>query len=68
MKTYYEKLKDLREDHDLKQNDIAKLLNVTQTNYSKYEREERKITIEQLKILCEFYKVSADYIIEIKYQ
>lgn len=68
MKTYYEKLKDLREDHDLKQNDIAKLLNVTQTNYSKYERGERKITIEQLKILCEFYKVSADYIIGIKYQ
>lgn len=33
------RLKDLREDHDLKQEDIAKILNISQTNYSKYELE-----------------------------
>ena len=59
----YERLKNLREDNDLKQKDIAKLLNCTQVTYSRYELGERIIPIESLKILAEFYKTSIDYLV-----
>lgn len=63
MQKYIKRIRDLREDNDLTQNTIAKVLNTTQTNYSKYERDERKITIEQLIIICKYYGLSADYIL-----
>lgn len=63
MNIYIKRIKDLREDNDLTQMDIAKILNVSQTNYSKYERNERKLSIEQLIILCKYYGVSSDYIL-----
>ena len=57
------RLKEIREDKDLLQKDIAKILNVTQTCYSKYETEAREIPIEYLKILANFYQTSIDYLL-----
>ena len=57
------RLKDLREDKDLKQADIAKILNISQTNYSKYELEKINIPIETLKKLAIIYNTSLDYIL-----
>ena len=63
MKEYYEILKDLREDKDLKQEDIAQLLNTSRSYYGQYERGVRPLPIAHLKILANFYGVSADYIL-----
>ena len=57
------RLKDLREDKDLKQEDIAKILNMSQTNYSKYELEKINIPVDTLKKLAIYYNVSLDYIL-----
>lgn len=57
------RLRDLREDRDLKQDDIAKVLNVSQTNYSKYELGKINIPLETLKKLARFYDTSIDYIL-----
>lgn len=59
------RLKDLREDRDLKQEDIANLLNISQTNYSKYELGKVNIPINSLKILASFFNTSVDYILGI---
>lgn len=60
---YYNRLKELREDKDINQSEIAKILNCKQSAISKYERGERELRINDLKALCLFYGVSADYII-----
>ncbi len=57
------RLKDLREDKELLQKDIAKVLNITQTNYSKYELGKINIPNDALKQLALFYKTSVDYIL-----
>ena len=57
------RLKDLREDNDLKQEDVSKILNISQTNYSKYELEKINIPVETLKKLELFYNTSLDYIL-----
>ena len=57
------RLKDLREDKDLKQEDIAKILNISQTNYSKYELGKINIPINSLIILATFYNTSIDYLL-----
>ena len=57
------RLKDLREDKDLKQADIAKILNISQTNYSKYELGKINIPINSLIILATFYNTSIDYLL-----
>ena len=59
------RLKDLREDHDLKQEDVAKVLNVSQTNYSKYELGKINIPINSLIVLATFYNTSIDYLLGI---
>lgn len=61
--THLEKLKTLREDNDLTQTQIAKILYVYQTTYSQYELGKRALPIEHLKTLCEYYGVSSDYIL-----
>lgn len=61
---YLRRLRDLREDKDLKQTDIAKILNIQQTVYSRYERGYQNIPLEHLLTLADFYKVSIDYIFE----
>ncbi len=60
---YPERIKELRQDNDLTQEEIAKLLKVAQTTYSQYELYKRPMPIECLMILCKFYGVSADYIL-----
>ncbi len=62
---YAKRIRELREDHEPKisQKDIAMLLGTTQQYYSEYENGKRKLPIEHLIKLCNFYGVSADYII-----
>ena len=57
------RLKDLREDNDLTQADIAKLLKTTQQQYSKYELGISLIPIDKLNVLADYYKTSTDYIL-----
>ena len=57
------RLKDLREDADIKQSEIAELLHIKQNTYSQYENEQRQIPISMLIILARFYGVSVDYIL-----
>lgn len=59
------RLKDLREDADLRQKEIAEYLHIKQNTYSQYENEQRQLPIEILIKLARFYKVSTDYILEL---
>ena len=59
------RLKDLREDKDLTQKDIAELFKIDQSNYSKYELEKIGIPLELLKKLAFYYNTSTDYILGI---
>lgn len=58
-------LKDLREDKDMYQKDIAKILNIKQQQYSRYETDETEISVTLLKELTEFYETSTDYILRL---
>ena len=60
---YSQRIRDLREDKDLSQSQVALILETSQTVYSRYERNERSLPIEHLIKLCKFYDVSADYIL-----
>ncbi len=60
---YLKRLKDLREDNELRQDDIAKILNITRQQYSLYELGKRTLPIDLLNILAEFYNTSTDYIL-----
>lgn len=57
------RLKEIREDRELYQKDIAKLLKITQQQYNKYELGINAIPIEKLDILATFYNTSVDYLI-----
>ncbi|MBP5444634.1 MAG: helix-turn-helix transcriptional regulator [Acholeplasmatales bacterium] len=57
------RLKELREDSDLTQSYIAKILNISQRSYSHYELEDRQIPLDLLIKLADYYNVSVDYII-----
>jgi len=59
----YQKLRDLREDHDLSQKDIAELLSVSQATYSRYESGILDVPSISLIKLADFYKVSVDYLL-----
>lgn len=65
VKSYRQVIRELREDHDLSQADIAKVLNTTQQMYSRYENGTCEMPIRHLIKLCEFYGASADYILGI---
>lgn len=60
---YFQRLRDLREDMDLNQMQIAEILHTSQTVYSRYERGFQTIPVEHLLILADFYNVSIDYIL-----
>ena len=60
---YQNRLRDLREDKDLKQKDLAELLKVHQTTYSDYELERLNIPVPVLHTLADFYNVSVDYLL-----
>ena len=59
---YFERLKDLREDKELKQSDIAKLLETNQQQISKYETGKQMMGIDKYIKLAKFYNVSLDYL------
>lgn len=61
----YSRIRSLREDHDLTQKEIAKILNMSQTGYSKYETGENDIPSKVLIELARFYSTSVDYILGI---
>lgn len=59
----FENIRNLREDHDKKQQELADYLNVKQTTYSKYELGKINIPIEVFMKLADYYDVSVDYIL-----
>ena len=61
----YQRLQDLREDRDLKQEDVAKVLGITRQQYQLYESGKREIRFFQIIELAKFYNVSIDYIAEL---
>ena len=61
--SHYPRLKDLREDRDVTQVQIAALLNTTQQQYSKYEKGIQEIPVRHLITLSDFYQVSIDYLV-----
>lgn len=60
---YVKRIRDLREDHDKTQRDIADVLGTSQTMYARYERGANELPIRHLIALCKYYGVSADYIL-----
>ncbi len=60
---YLQGLRDLREDKDLTQQDIASVLKTARNYYGEYERGSRPLPVEHLVTLCRYYDVSADYIL-----
>ena len=60
---YQNRLRDLREDKDLNQRDVARLLPVHQTTYSDYELSRLNIPVSVLHTLADFYGVSVDYLL-----
>lgn len=65
MKLYYEILRELREDHDLTQAQVAEYLCTTQQVYSRYEKGINELPLRHLRALCLLYQVSADYILDL---
>ena len=61
--TYEKRIRDLREDHDKTQQQIADVLGTSQTMYARYERGANELPIRHLLALCSYYGVSADYIL-----
>lgn len=58
-----DRLKEIREDRDLLQKDVAKILNIPQQNYSRYELGIVKMPIDKYVILSKYYNVSIDYLV-----
>lgn len=64
MRTLIEKLRGIREDNDLTQQQVADILGSSQTMYARYERGANEIPVRHLVTLCRFYNVSADYFLD----
>ena len=60
---YLPRLRDLREDKDMKQKEIAAILGIDQRVYSTYETGKRDIPLRHLVVLADFYRVSVDYLL-----
>ena len=60
---YYRRLRDLREDHDLKQKEVAQLLDIDQRVYSNYETGKQTLPVRYLVQLADYYGTSTDYIL-----
>lgn len=63
---YIKRMRDLREDNDRTQQEIADALGTSQTMYARYERGANELPLHHLITLCRFYNVSADYILGIE--
>jgi len=59
----YPRIRNLREDKDLTQTDMAKYLNISQRTYSRYENDERAIPVEILSKLADYHNTSIDYLV-----
>lgn len=59
----YRRIRNLREDRDLTQSQLAEILNISQRTYSRYENDERGIPIEIMDELADFHNTSVDYLI-----
>ena len=57
------RIRDLREDHDMTQTEVADVLHTSQTMYARYERGANELPIRHLIALCNLYHVSSDYIL-----
>lgn len=66
MKDYTERIRDLREDNDKTQQEIADYLGTTQQVYSRYEKGINEMPIRHIIALCKYYHVSSDYILGLK--
>ncbi len=66
MKHLYQRIRDLREDSDKTQAQIAQVLGVHTTQYRRWETGETEIPVHKIIELCKYYKVSADYILGLK--
>ena len=64
MRTFQEKIRGLREDNDLTQENVAKLLGTSQTMYARYERGANEMPIHHLITICRIFNVSADYLLD----
>ena len=62
---YLDKLIALRIDNDLSQKDVGRIIDKSQQGYDHIEKRRAKLTIEDFKTLCEFYKVSADELLDL---
>ena len=60
---YIRRMRNLREDHDKTQAEIAAVLGTSQTMYARYERGANEMPIRHLLKLCDYYHVSADYLL-----
>ncbi len=60
---YYPRIRELREDHDLTQQQVSEMLNMKQSQYCRYERGYRDIPTDILIKLADFYKTTTDYIL-----
>ena len=65
---YIKRIRDLREDNNLTQQQIADILGTSQTMYARYERGANELPIHHLLTLCAYYRVSADYILGLSEQ
>lgn len=63
---YVKRIRDLREDRDKTQQEIAQVLGTSQTMYARYERGANELPIRHLIALCRYYEVSSDYILGLK--
>ena len=63
MQKYVKNMRDLRIDHDKTQKQIAEVLGTSQTMYARYERGANELPIRHLLILCDYYGVTADYLL-----
>ena len=61
--TYQRRLRDLREDHDKTQQQIADILGTSQTMYARYERGANELPLSHLLVLADYYGVSVDYLL-----
>ncbi len=62
---FYKRIRELREDHDVLQKEVAHLLNTTQQHYSRIENGSTEITADRVVKLAKFYNVTTDYILEL---
>lgn len=66
--SYIKRMRDLREDHDLTQQQVADYLGTSQTMYARYERGANELPIHHLISLCTLYQVSSDYFLGLSNQ